>query len=76
MPHLVYASIVRAVRSGRLKEPFSVHDFRSACPGLGEGTYNAFLHKHSVGNMGAASELFVRVVPGKFKCVRPFDYNL
>src|SRR5437773_5542678 len=46
-----------------------------ACPGFGKGTYNAFLDKHSVGNPGDNSELFVRVSPEKFRCVRPFKYN-
>jgi len=33
--HKVYRSIVE-------KEPFTKHDLRLACSGLGEGTYNAF----------------------------------
>ncbi len=61
---------------GRLKEPFTKEDFLSACPGLGDGTYNAFLHKHRVGNPGANSELFELVMPGKFRCIRPFKYGL
>jgi hypothetical protein len=76
MAHRVYESIVRAVKNRSLNEPFSRDDFRSSCPGFGEGTYNAFLDKHTVGNVGGNSELFLRVAVGKFKCVRPFKYGL
>lgn len=74
--HKVYGRIVRAVQSGKLKEPFAEDDFRKGCPGLGEGTYRAFLHKHRVGNPGGNSELFQRVSPGRFKLVRPYKYGL
>ncbi len=76
MAHRVYEAIVSAVRTGRLIEPFSQEDFRSTCPGFGKGTYNAFLDKHAVGNPGNNSELFERVSPGQFKCVRPFKYSV
>lgn len=59
-----------------MTEPFTSDDFRKACPGLGHGTYNAFLHKHSVDNPGGASELFRRVSPGWFELLRPFRYEL
>ena len=74
--HAVYAAIVKVVKSGSLKEPFSNLDFRNACPGFGEGTYQAFLHKHRVGNPGGNSELFVLVSKGRFSLVRPFKYGL
>jgi hypothetical protein len=74
--HRVYGAIVAAVRSGMLPEPFSKVDFRAACPGLGNGTYNAFLDKHSEGNPGGNSELFGRTRPGLFACLRPFRYGL
>jgi hypothetical protein len=35
MAHMVYGAIVAAVKSGRLREPFSKEDFRAACPGPG-----------------------------------------
>jgi hypothetical protein len=76
MAHKIYHSIVDAIRSGRLKEPFTTQDFKSECPGFGKGTYNAFLHKHRVGNPGGNSELFELVSPGFFKCIRPFKYDL
>ncbi len=36
-------AIDAALRMGKLHEPFSNADFRCACPGFGDGTYNAFL---------------------------------
>jgi hypothetical protein len=74
--HRVYGAIVRAIRAGKLIEPFASEDFRRSCPGLGKGTYNAFLYKHRVGNPGGNSELFHLVSPGRFKCLRPFNYGL
>ncbi len=74
--HKVYNSIVEAIRTGKLKEPFTSDDFRKACRGFAEGTYKVFLNKHRVGNPGGNSELFLRVVSGKFKLQRPFKYGL
>ena len=74
--HRVYAAIVGAVRTGKLAEPFSRESFGMVCPGLGPGTYAAFLDKHSEGNPGRNSELFRRVSPGQFECLRPFRYGL
>lgn len=76
MAHRAYKAIVRAVTVGSLAEPFSKDNFEAACPGFGAGTYNAFLDKHSEGNPGGNSELFERVSPGKFRCLRPFRYEL
>ena len=74
--HRVYRAIVSAVRSGQLVEPFSNGDFRRVCPGFGEGTYRAFLHKHRLGNPGGNSELFKLVCPGKFRLLRPLRYGV
>jgi hypothetical protein len=74
--HAVYSAIVKAVKSGQLKEPFGNQEFRSNCPGFGEGTYRAFLHKHRKGNPGGNSELFELVSKGRFRLVRPFKYGL
>ena len=72
--HAVYRSIIAAVKSGSLKEPFSIADFRVACPGFGKGTYTAFLYKHRIGNKGN-TELFERISPGQFRVIRPFKYE-
>ena len=76
MGHIVYRSIVGAVRAGRLVEPFSNSQFKDACPGLGEGTYNAFLNKHREGNPGGNSELFSKPKPGRFQLIRPIRYDI
>jgi len=73
--HRVYGSIVKAVKMGRLKEPFGSSDFKKECPGFADGTYNVFLGKHALGNPGGNSELFKRVPPGKFRVIRPFKYG-
>jgi hypothetical protein len=70
-----YGAIVRAVKDRRLDEPFSKSDLVAACPGWPDGTYNAFLWKHVLGN-GKTSDLFEKVSPGRFKCLRPFLYGL
>ena len=74
--HMVYSAIVEAVKKEKLKEPFTQDDFRRACPGLGEGTYQAFLYKHRKGNPGGQSELFDHVEPGKFRLLHPYRYGL
>jgi hypothetical protein len=76
MKHEVYSAIIKAVKIGSLQEPFSKKDFKRACPDFGEGTYNAFLWKHQLGNSESQSELFIKVAPGKFKLVRPIKYGL
>lgn len=76
MAHRIYSAIVAAVKRGALIEPFSREHFRQACPGFGDGTYQAFLDKHRAGNPGGNTELFDRVAPGRFRCVRPFLYGL
>lgn len=74
--HKVYKSIIKAIKEGRLVEPFSTNDFRDACSGLGNGTYRAFLYKHRKGNPYGNTELFELVDKNKFKTIKPFKYNL
>jgi len=76
MKHKVYHAIVKARKAGKLAEPFTSKDFQRACTGFGNGTYNAFLYKHCCGNPGGNSELFIKVLPGQFKCLRPYKYGL
>lgn len=75
MTNAVYRAIVKQIQAGRLTEPFSATDFRAACPEFGVGTYKAFLWKHSRGNR-KTTELFEKMSPGKFRCLRPFRYGL
>ena len=66
----IYKSIAEAVRHGKLKEPFTSHDFKKACPGWTDGTYNAFLWKHRLGNPGGYVEFFKKISPGEFILLR------
>jgi hypothetical protein len=75
MKHMVYEAIIKAVTAGILMEPFTANDFQIHCQGFGKGTYNAFLHKHAKGNPGGNSELFERIGPGQFCCLRPLKYG-
>jgi hypothetical protein len=72
--HDVYSALVDAVAAGTLKEPFSAVDFRHACPCFGEGTYRAFLWKHS-GSGKNDTRLLDKVAPGKFRLSRPLKYG-
>jgi hypothetical protein len=65
----VYKSITEAIRRRKLKEPFTSYDFKEACPGWADGTYNAFLWKHRLGNPGGYAEYFQKISPGKFKLI-------
>ena len=76
MSHKVYMKIIDAINSGKLIEPFSNQDFREACPGLGDGTYNAFLYKHKLGNKKNNSELVEQIGVNKFRLIRPFRYGV
>ncbi|WP_146149201.1 hypothetical protein [Nitratireductor sp. StC3] len=60
------SEIYAAVRSGRLREPFSAREVKAACPGWADNTYRVFLSKHAVGN-GRTTELFVRIAPGRYR---------
>jgi hypothetical protein len=75
--HKVYAALVEAVSAGRIVEPFGAADFRAGCPGFAEGTYRAFLWKHSGSDKVEAKDsvLLERTRPGRFKLVRPFKYD-
>jgi hypothetical protein len=57
MAHRVYQAIMTAVISGALPEPFTISDFRSACPGFADTTYRSFLAKHEAHNPGGESAL-------------------
>lgn len=65
-----YQAVVEAVTKGALTEPFSTADLRRACPGFGDGTYRAFLWKHST--QGKVDAPLERVAPGRFRLRRPF----
>jgi hypothetical protein len=71
--HRVYRALVEAVTGGKLQEPFGQAEFRRVCPGFAEGTYRAFLWKHSGGGSDPTeSRLLERTAPGRFRLTRPF----
>jgi hypothetical protein len=71
--HTVYRALVEAVTGGKLQEPFGQADFRRVCPGFADGTYRAFLWKHSGGgSVPSESLLLERIAPGRFRLARPF----
>jgi hypothetical protein len=69
----VYRELVQAVESGRLVEPFTAASFRNACPGYPEGTYRAFVWKHSA---DVGSSALNRVAPGKYVLAHPIRPSL
>ena len=56
-----------AVEAGRLKEPFSPADVIQAGVECAASTPGTFLPKHRVGNPGGNTELFIQVVPGRYR---------
>ena len=61
--------ILQARRDGRLPEWFTRAEWREACPGHGNGTYQAFLDKHRFGNPGGQSERFEKRRDGRFRLI-------
>ena len=59
--------IRRAVRDGRLHEPFAAGDLIPAGIRCASSTPSTFLPKHRVGNPGGNSELFIRIALGKYR---------
>ncbi|MGI0017650.1 MAG: hypothetical protein ACREA1_02950 [Nitrosotalea sp.] len=74
--HVIYRTIVRAIKSAKLMEPFSLNDLIKACPYLDKYTCMVFLSKHKQVNPSETSELFEMDLEGKYKLVRPFKYDL
>lgn len=63
----VVKSIKEAIKLGKLNEPFTITDFKKACPGFAEATYSSFLSKHCIRNPGGYSIYFIKVKPGLYK---------
>jgi hypothetical protein len=70
-----YQRIVKAIKDGKLKEPFNVNDVKAACPDLNKNTVNGFLSKRRVRNPGKYLALFVRHPPFRYSLIRPFKYG-
>jgi len=65
----VVASLRQRAADGTLPRRFTKKDFERVCPGLGHGTYNAFLWKHRQGNPGGYRPYFRLVGPGLFELI-------
>lgn len=63
-------AIRKAVREGKLNEPFSANDVKKAVPGFANNTYHVFLPKHRRENPGGTTELFDRVSSGLYKLIK------
>jgi hypothetical protein len=74
--HVIYRTIVRAIKSSKLMEPFSLNDLIKVCPYLDKYTCMVFLSKHKQANPNETSELFEMDSDGKFKLIRPLQYDL
>ncbi len=62
--------IYRAVRNGRLAEPFNAAMVKKVCPGWSVNSYPTFLPKHAKGNPGGNSVLFIRINPGSYRTIK------
>lgn len=77
MQHKTYRVVVRLVRSGRLKEPFTPEELAKKAPrGSNRDTFRRFPAKHRKGNGTGDSQLFVRLKDNKYRVLRPFRYDL
>lgn len=65
-----YQSVLDAVSSGRLIEPFGSAAVEKACPGFARNTYRNFLAKHAQRNPNNATELFERIERGLYRLTR------
>lgn len=66
----VIEKIREAVEKGNLDEPFGKKDLGEKFPDWPEGTRNAYLWKHYVGNPRGYKEYFEKVAPGKFRLIK------
>ena len=62
----LYQTIVDAISSGLLKEPFRSADVEESCPGFAKNTYKNFLAKHAKRNPSGTTELFERIDRGLY----------
>ncbi len=47
-----------AITDGKIRNPFTKEEWKRACPGWADATYNVFLLKHRVCNPGGYTEYF------------------
>ncbi len=59
--------IDRAIKRGKLHEPFRGSNVRAACSGFAYTTYSTFLPKHALNNPGNNKVHFEKVEPGLYR---------
>jgi hypothetical protein len=64
------AEIDRAIKEGRLREPFRASDLRKAFGGFAFNTYSHFLSKHVLNNPVHYKEYFDRIELGLYRRLR------
>ena len=62
-------AIQKAVKNGKLKQPFTAADVKKACKGYDDVTYSSHLVHHRKKNPIKASELYERDSKGKFRLI-------
>ena len=70
MCNCLLCRIARAVKTGKLHEPFRAADVKKACPGFRDGTYSGTLSGNRKGNPGGNPVYFVRVAPGRYRLLK------
>ena len=77
MVHETYKTIIKLVKSKKLKEPFFPVDIVNAIPKAKyPQTQRKFPVIHRKGNPKNTSVLFTKLKDGRYKLIRPFKYDL
>ena len=77
MVHETYKTIIKLVKSKKLKEPFFPVDIVNAIPRAKNlKTLRKFPIVHRKENPTNTTELFTQLKDGRYKLIRPFKYDL
>ncbi len=77
MKHETYKTIIKLVKSKKLKEPFFPVDITNAIPrAKNPETLRKFPSMHKKGNSRNLSMLLTQLKDGRYKLIRPFKYDL
>jgi hypothetical protein len=66
----LYDCIKRAIKEGRLEQPFSAKNVKSVCSGWADSTYPASLAKHEESYTGNYRKYYKRVSRGRYCLIR------
>ena len=77
MTHETYKTIIKLVKSKKLKEPFFPIDIVNAIPrAKNPETLRKFPSMHTKESPRNVSILFTKLKDNRYKLIRPFKYNL